>query len=123
MSTDNELRLASRDWLSAVLDSADTGVIGVANWWPRATAALETAATASTYGEAVTIACRKLQIDSLLEDSARAIALLEPVIGTDMGGWQQIVASEAPYIVALTRVDRKNRAQRRKEEREKKDKS
>ena len=107
--TSPDLSLATVDWLSALLDSADTDVIGVANWWPRATSALQTAATAATYGQAVTTACRKLQIDVLSPRSAQALTAAEAVVGADLEAWRRIVEAEAVYIVALTRIARTSR--------------
>lgn len=115
MTTDSpDLRKATVKWLNAILDSASTDTIGVSNWWPRATAALETAATASTYGEAVTIACRKLQIESLLVKSSEPLASLESSIGANLDDWQQLVSAEAPYLIALTRITRKTRKETQK---------
>ncbi|MFB9776150.1 hypothetical protein [Brevibacterium otitidis] len=114
MTSTPNLRTATVAWLSAILDSAHVDVIGVTNWWPRATAALETAATSATYGEAVTIACRKLQIDTLLTKSSEQLVALEDTIGPRLGDWQQIVAAEAPYLIALTKITRKTRKETKK---------
>lgn len=97
-------------WLDAILSSASVDTIGVTNWWPRATAALTTAAaTADTYGHAVTVACHKLQIDVLAKDSAKTLADLEPQITPHLGEWRQTCERDAVYLVALTRIHRDKR--------------
>ena len=101
-----DLRDATVAWLSAILDSASVDTIGVTNWWDRATAALTTASTADTYGEATAIAARKLQIDTLTTRTAETITQLEPVITADYPAWQHLAASETPYLIALTRITR-----------------
>jgi len=102
-------------WLDALLSSASVDTIGVTNWWPRATAALVTAAaTADTYGHAVSVACRKLQIDVLSKESAKTLADLQPSIGTVFTEWRQIAERDAEYLVALTRLHRDARKPSRK---------
>lgn len=110
--TTTDLRRATVEWLSAVLDSAHVDTIGVSNWWDRATAALQTAATASSYGEAVSTAARKLQIDVYRDTSAATLARLETVIGADLPAWSEIVHAEAPYLVALVRIHRQARKEK-----------
>ncbi|WP_280503006.1 hypothetical protein [Nocardia farcinica] len=97
----------SIDLLSALLDSASTDVIGVANWWHRAQTALETgAAGGENAGHAITIAARKLQIDTLSEKSAKTVARVAPILDTHWADWVETIARESVYIVALTRVTR-----------------
>lgn len=105
-TTPNNLQDATVTWLSALLDSASVDTIGVTNWWDRATSALATAATATTYGEATTTAARKLQIDTLTARTAETITQLEPLITADYPAWQHLAASETPYLIALTRITR-----------------
>jgi len=94
-------------WQSALLDSASTDVIGVASWWDRATTALTTAAaSATTYPQAVSTACKKLQIDTLSEPSARILSELEKVIGPRLAEWCETASRDAVYITAMTRVER-----------------
>lgn len=102
--------------VSALLDSADVDTIGVANWWPRAQSALEAAAAgAETAGHAVTIAARKLQIDTLSKPSAHTVQRVAPILDSRWPEWVDTVAKEAVYIVALTRVHREeSRAARKK---------
>lgn len=100
----------SVQWQSALLDSADTDTIGVSNWWGRAQAALTTAAaSATTYAQAVSTACHKLQIDVLAEKSARTIAELEPQIAPRLAEWTELCTRDAIYITAMTRVERTNK--------------
>lgn len=109
-----DLTNASVELVNALLDSADVHTIGVPNWWPRATTALETAAAgAESAAHAVTIASRKLQIDTLSKESAVTVARVAPIIDADYQAWVQTVAREAVYIVALARVAREERKQRR----------
>jgi hypothetical protein len=97
-------------FLDSLLSSASTDVIGVAHWWDRATSALRTAAArAGSYADAVSIACRKLQVDQLSEPSARALTALEPQIAPHLQAWKDLASRDAVYLVALTRVLRANR--------------
>lgn len=101
---------ATVDLLNALLDSADVQTIGVANWWPRAATALETAAAGGeSAAHAVTIAARKLQIETLTRDASETVARVAPLIDADYPGWSETVAREAVYIVALARVSREER--------------
>jgi len=103
------------EWLDALLSSASTDTIGVTNWWPRATSALITAAaTADSYAHAVSVACRKLQIDVLSPGSAKTLAGLEPQISPRLTEWQTLAEQDAEYLVALTRLRRKAAAAARK---------
>src|ERR1700749_1891934 len=96
--------------LSALLDSASSDVIGAANWWPRAEAALSTsAAGASTVGEAVTIAARNLQIDTTAARTDAALAQACEVIAAGFSDWQSLMDREAVYLIALTRIHRQAR--------------
>lgn len=110
--TDTTVRL-----MNALLDSASTDVIGVSNWWARAKTALETAAAgAENAAHAVTIASRKLQIDTLTKDATATITEVGPIIDAHFSEWTAIVARESVYIVALTRVSRDERRAKRKQE-------
>lgn len=113
--TDTDLTDATVAWLCALLDSADPGVIGAANWWPRATAALVTAAeTAQSYGHAVDLAAGKLQVLTLSAASAKTLAALDRVIGPRLEQWRALGQREAVYVVALARVARQQRTAARK---------
>lgn len=110
-----DLTDATVQWLGALLDSASPDTIGAANWWPRATAALTTAAeTCDTYGHAVDLAAGKLQIEVLNDTSAKALKALEPVIGPHLDEWSADIGREAVYLVALCRLARSERTAARK---------
>lgn len=112
-----DLTDVSVELVNALLDSADVGTIGVSNWWARAQTALETAAAGGeSAAHAVTIAARKLQIDTLGKESAETVARVAPLIDADYPAWAETVAREAVYIVALARVARDERKQKRKQE-------
>jgi len=98
-------------WLDALLASASIERIGSANWWPRATSALATAAaTAESYPHAVSEACRKLEIDVLSLSSAELLAELEPQLVPRMREWSTCIERDAPYLVAMTRLRRSDRS-------------
>lgn len=115
----SDLIAATVRWQSALLDSASTDIIGVSSWWDRAATALTTAtASAATYAQAVSTACRKLQIDVLSEPSARTLAELEPIIGPLLSQWCELASRDAVYITALTRVERTTKRATKKAARE-----
>ena len=117
MTETADLTQVSIDLTNALLDSADVKTIGVSNWWGRAQTALETAAAgAENAGHAVTIAARKLQIDTLSKASAETIARVSPIIDEHWQEWAQNVARESVYIVALARVAREERKKKRQQE-------
>lgn len=101
-------------FLDALLDSASVDLIGVANWWLRATSALRVAASAQSYGHAVSAAAGKLQIDVLSAGSSKALAGLEASIAPEFGQWCAVADREAEYVVALARLARSSRSAARK---------
>lgn len=102
-----DLTEATIEWMSAILDSADVAEIGVSHWWPRARAAMETAAaSADTYAQAVSVACKKLQIETLAPKSAGTLTTLEAVIGPHLDVWRELAQRDAVYLVALVQVAR-----------------
>lgn len=103
--------------MMALLDSASSDLIGVSNWWPRAESALEAAASASSWGEAVTVACRKLQIDTLTPESAASLTGLEAAIEPNLADWAEVVHAERQYLVALTKITRTARKNASKKDR------
>ena len=76
-------------------------------WDTRAKTAIEAAAAGSaTAAEAVSAACRKLQIDTLTKDAAtRVVTEVTPIIDADYPAWAAHVARTITYIVALARVE------------------
>lgn len=98
-------------FLGAVLASASPASIGREHWWPRASAALEAAVSgAAGFGHAVTIASRKLQIQVLTAASAEQLAALEPQIAPVFAEWRENTANSLHYIVALTKIARREQA-------------
>ena len=92
----------------ALRDSlTDAGPDRLEFWDTRAKTAIEAAAAGSSTGaEAVSAACRKLQIDTLTKDaSARVVADVVPVIDADYPAWAAHVARTLTYIIALARVE------------------
>ncbi len=76
-------------------------------WDTRAKTAIEAAAAGSaTAAEAISAACRKLQIDTLTKDAAgRVVTDVTPTIDADYPQWAAHVARTITYIVALARVE------------------
>ena len=82
-------------------------------WAGRATTAIETAAAGSeNWEQAITTACRKLQIDTLNSESAETVVKLSAVIGGNYEDWAAHVARNIVYIVALANVERDKRKKR-----------
>lgn len=112
LSTDDHLVDVAVDLLDAVLASADVEVIGVSNWWDRATSALKTgAATGTDVRSVVTRMAGKLQVETLSEPSARAVRataalLADPVV---FRRWAQLADRDAVYIAAMVRLRRADR--------------
>lgn len=102
--------------LDAVLSSASVDMIGVSHWWDRATAALVSAAGAgSTWPRVVSTMCRKLQVGVLAERDARALDQLDAQLGdAQLGRWCYLAGRDAPYLVAMCRIRRADRAATRK---------
>lgn len=100
--------------MNSLLDSASSDQIGVANWWDRATSALVTAAAgASTIGEATTIAAHKLELESTVPYTDEALVPACEAIAAEFAAWQQLVDRESVYLIALTRVTRQARKNRK----------
>lgn len=112
--TEPQLAELAVRFTDALLDSADTDVIGVAHWWDRATSALTSAATsAGWYGQLVSKASEKLQIHELKERSATTLAALETEIAPVFAEWCELAARDTVYLIALTRVRRAARSAER----------
>lgn len=109
--TAQQLDAATIDLIFALRDSlTDAGPSRLDFWAGRAASAVEAAAAgAATAGEAVTIAARKLQIETLTPFAAKAATQAAAVIDTDIEAWAGHVARNIVYIVALANVDRDNR--------------
>lgn len=107
--TDDDLAVVAEDFLDALLSAASVDVIGVANWWPRATSALTAAAARATcVREMVTVAAGKLQVDTLPEPPARAVARVEAMLADPVvfDRWRRIAERDAVYVAAMVRLRR-----------------
>lgn len=98
------------DLIFALRDSI-TDISPIDFWSGRALSAVETAAAGSeTMPQAITTACRKLQIGAADFRSAPAFVRLAEVIGDDQyEAWAAHVARNIIYIVALAAVVRDER--------------
>lgn len=102
---------ATIDLVFALRDSlTDAGPSRLEYWNGRASTAIETAAAgASTWGQAVTIAARKLQIDTLTPEAAQSVTKYQALIDADYEAWAGHVARNIVYIIALASVERDSR--------------
>lgn len=104
--TPDELDAITVDLIFALRDSL-TDVSRLDFWAGRATTAIETAAAgASSFPEAVTVAARKLQIDTLSNEPAKVVTRLAAQLGDRYEQWASHVARNIVYIVALANVAR-----------------
>ena len=103
--TPADLDRTTVDLIFALRDSL-TDVSRLDFWEGRCVTALQTAAAgASTGGEAVSIAARKLQIDGFGVEPSRVVARVAAAIDTDYAAWAEHVAATGIYLVALARVE------------------
>ena len=112
--TDDDLDNATIDLIFALRDSLTTdGPSRLDFWSGRVTTALETAAAGSdNAGQAITTACRKLQIPTLTTDASRTAHKAAQVIDVDYQRWAEHIARNVIYIVALANVSREARKDR-----------
>lgn len=103
------------DLVFALRDSlTDAGPSRLDFWTGRAATAIETAAAgATTWGQAVTTAARKLQIDTLTGPASAVVTAHQAVIDADYEAWAAHVARNIVYIIALANIDRDNRKPRK----------
>lgn len=98
---------------SAMLDSANLDVIGLAAWWDRAQTALETgAATGTRFSEVVSATARKLQITwALSRETAEEVTRLTEELSDPaaFAEWRELCQRYAVYVTALTRIHRQAR--------------
>ena len=109
MLTNEQLDDITVDLIFALRDSL--GDVSRLDFWTgRATTAIETAAAgASTFPEAITVASRKLQIDTLGNEAAKTVTRLADQLGDHYEQWASHVARNIVYIVALANVARNAR--------------
>ena len=104
--TPDQLDTLTIDIIFALRDSlTDAGPSRLDFWDSRAATALETAAAgAQDMREAVTIAARKLQIDSLGKEASQVVVKVAAAVGDEFPAWADHVARNLIYVVALARV-------------------
>jgi len=97
------------------MSNASTEKISPIDWWPRAKSALLAAtARATTWGELVDTMCRKLEVNILRNDSAKAIYLLA-LDGDQLREFKRLMQREGIYVVAEAQVERERQRQAAKE--------
>lgn len=98
---------------SAMLDSANMDLIGLAAWWDRAQTALETgAATGTRFSEVVSATARKLQITwALPKETSAEIGRLTTELSDPaaFAEWRELCQRYAVYITGITRIHRQAR--------------
>ena len=110
--TPEELDRATVDLIFALRDSL-TDVSPLDFWTGRVATALETAAAGSeSLPQAVTTACRKLQIPVLTRSASHVAASVVDRV-PDYEEWAGHVSRNIVYIVALARVENDTRKQDR----------
>lgn len=97
------------DLVFALRDSLTDAGPSRLDFWTggRAASAIETAAAGATsWGQAVTIAARKLQIETLTGPAATSVTSHQALVDADYEAWAGHVARNIVYIVALAYVAR-----------------
>lgn len=114
--TPDQLDAATIDLIFALRDSLTSDGPSLIDFWgDRATTAIATAAAGSdTAGQAITTACRKLQIDTLAANAAPVARRAAEIIDADYAAWARHVDQSLVYIVALARLERDNRKRGKK---------
>lgn len=109
--TPDQLDAATVDLIFALRGSlTDAGPDLISFWGDRAATAITTAAAgADSAPQALTIACRKLQIDTIHASAVATAKRACDVIDEDFQAWASHVDKTMPYIVMLARLDRDNR--------------
>lgn len=109
--TPDQLDAATIDLVFALRDSlTDDGPSLIDFWSDRGATAIATAAAGSdSAGQAITTACRKLQIGALSAGAAPVARRAAEIIDADYAAWARHVDQSLVYIVALARLERDNR--------------
>lgn len=104
--TPDQLDQATIDLIFCLRDSlTDDGPSRLDFWSGRATTAIDSAAAgADTAAQAITIACRKLQIDVLTLDASKRAKKAADVIDQDYAEWARHISRNLVYIVALAKI-------------------
>lgn len=98
-------------FVNALLDAADPDALG-RRYWDRARSALERAAAATSFPEAVSRGAAKLEVHGALTGRALAVIgelsehLSSPAV---FAAWSSECARDAVYITAVARIDRDGR--------------
>lgn len=109
--TPDQLDNATIDLVFALRNSlTDAGPSLIDFWSGRCASAIHTAAAGSSNAaQALTIACRKLQIDDIATSYARQVKNACDVIDQDHEAWATHIDRTIPYIMVLAKLDRDNR--------------
>lgn len=106
MPTPEQFDQATIALVYALRDSLTDSVSRLDFWQERCRTAIETAAAGSeTASQAITTACRKLQIDNLALDAGKKAIVAAQIIDTDYPGWAAHIHRNIVYIIALARLD------------------
>lgn len=107
-------------FIDTMMSCASSDTLGVTNFWPRAQTALVTGAAAERRWPAiVSRTARKLEVPDggIYEREAAALAALGQRLNDEaLARWCEIVASDAPYIVAMCRIARQARKAKKQSE-------
>ena len=119
--TPDELDQATIDLIFCLRDSlTDDGPSRMDFWNGRATTAVESAAAgASDAAQAVTIACRKLQISVLTAEASRRARRAARTIDQDFSAWQRHIDRTLVYVVALAKIQNQDKKTRKTTDTEK----
>lgn len=106
--SDDRLFTLGAGFVLALMSSASTDKIRPLDWWPRARAALETAAGAKDWPRMVSRAAAKLQIDVLHLDSVRDLSSIEVELRSadSWNAFRRICSRDSIYVVALAQMER-----------------
>lgn len=109
--TPEQFDTATIDLIFALRDSlTDDGPSRLDFWGGRVTTALATAAAGSdNAGQAVTTACRKLQIPQLRTTVAGLVKTAADIIDQDYQAWATHIDRNLVYVVALASLENKSR--------------
>lgn len=114
---DDILARTAEDFLDALLSAASVDVIGVSNWWDRATSALTAAAArAATVRDMVTVTTDKLQVGTLPEATMREVVRIEGLLAAPavFARWRRIAERDAVYVAGMVRLRRADKRETRK---------
>ena len=115
MLSDEQLMIRARDLVLVMMSNASTDDISPMQWWERARSALETgAARGRTWGELVATMAKKLQVQTLRNDTASSVCSMA-LDGRLLARFCRIVRDQSVYIVAEAQVERMRQREEAKE--------